>query len=81
MEKCPWSDIITGVAWSVWHNDKLFKSMKKALTCEVESGTFASTIEHRLKWVSWLRDPNRNGDGFNLHDLWLWYGANVLKHR
>lgn len=92
--KCQWSDVMTGVAWSVWHNKELFSKMKRRLDCPVDdaprvknpidkSGKASTNPEDkvnkdRLRWVEWLRNHNPHGTAYNLHELWLWYGSEVM---
>lgn len=70
MSHCKWSDIITGVAWSVWHNEHLFREMKMRINCDVPS---PATCSSKAVWPKWLSGQNRQRTGYNLHDLWIWY--------
>ena len=75
MRNCPWSDIIMGVAWSVWHNEKLFKQMKNSLKCKVPS---ASKRRKEVEWSKWLADENETRTAYNIHDLWIWYSKSIV---
>lgn len=71
--ECPWSDTITGVAWSVWHNSELFTEMKQTLNCPVPLGTRGSDDNARLSWCKWLAERNEAKNAYNIHALWLWF--------
>ena len=32
---CLWSDIMMGIAWSIWYNKELFEDMKRMVPCDV----------------------------------------------
>jgi hypothetical protein len=79
-KKCPWSDIITGVAWSVWHNRLLFERMQMELKCSVSLGTTSSTDEQKLDWCKWLKEISPDETAYNVHNLWLWYCRTMLEY-
>jgi hypothetical protein len=75
MSTCPWSDIILGVAWSVWHNEQLFGSMKTAISCPLLSG---NKHEKKVEWWKWLTSTNKEKTEYNIHSLWVWYNDNEV---
>jgi len=52
--------------------------MKRDLTCHVSGGTTHSNVDDKTAWVRWLKDKNPDQTGYNMHDLWLWYGSKVM---
>lgn len=79
MAACPWSNVLLGVAWSVWHNERLFGEMKKQFSmCKLSPGT-NSTKEDKVKWMKWLADADSGEEGYNIHRLWIWYAGKIKK--
>jgi len=78
MKECPWSDMILGVAWSVWHNEVLFDQMKVILGCPLPA---ASRCEDKAEWPKWLASENQQRTAYNMHDLWIWYDKYVINGR
>ena len=70
MSDCKWSDIMMGVAWSIWHNDNLFEEMKGSVHCTVENG---SKCKEKMKFLQWLIGEDESKTGYNIHRVWLWY--------
>jgi len=72
-ERCPWNEVMTGVAWGIWHDRALFEEMRKAVSCGL--GAQPSVIGHndRRKWFGWLTEQNRDKTAYNIHLVWLWY--------
>jgi len=81
MVDCPWSDMITGTAWSIWHNKKMFLKMAEELSCALPHGDMKlahgdTKLAHdnkKLAWTKWLAEQNSTRTSYNLHAVWIWY--------
>lgn len=76
MANCPWSDVMLSVAWSVWHNQKLFEEMNTVITCPLPSG-----LKHKKPndWWNWLASAGDDRTSYNVHEVWIWYNKHVIK--
>lgn len=80
MRDCSWSDVISAVAWSVWHNEKVFEEMKHVVPCGLLCASSYPSGDSR-QWWKWFVGQNEKWDGYNCHLLWLWYFENFIKGR
>ena len=74
-QHCPWSDIMTGVAWSVWHNEETFKAMKSKVPCSIRS---PEMVKSPVEFTMWLSGENEARTAWNIHDVWVWYATEVI---
>jgi hypothetical protein len=77
MRACPWSDIMSGVAWSIWHQQDLFERMKEEINCALPCGLGLANKE-KVQWSTWLSQQNSRNSAYNIHEVWLWYCKSVI---
>lgn len=78
MDQCPWSEVLTGVAWSIWHNEGLFSEMKEQLTMRVLPPGRKVAMKDKVAWMEWLAEKNDKRTAYNIHELWTWYAKRFI---